>query len=530
MGRTRWLWGLLVLVLVAASCGDDGDGGGGAEEQPQQSTTAPSEEEGEPVSGGELVVLFQSERRALDPVTATPSGASTGLTDFALYGALVGYDAADNEVRPILAESLEPNDTFDVWTLTLKPDLTFTDGSPYDAEAVKLNWERGKDPASRSSSFGILQSVSEMVVLDPLTLEIRLTAPNAVFDAVVSKFNINYIASAEAIRSGHDLASSPIGSGPFMLDTWTRDDRMILVRNPDWYDAPRPYLDRLVVRIVPDEEQRIDTFLTGDGDAMYTAVSTSQSRLEEDDLAFTGVPVAHGTVITMNVTQPPFDDLSMREFMGVAIDYQAMIETGFGADAVAADSFTAEGTPWHSDATALPEYDLERAQELLDAYTAENGPVQISCMSGQAPTQQSFCRFAQSSLNQLDGIEVSVEPVDTPTLIQRSYAHEFDFATWGFPTTYPDPGLYLGVHSTSTANPMGYSNPQVDEMFAEARASADPDERVDIYREIYALLTGELPFRPMQHPTYGYGYRDHVHGIEFYEDAIIRTDHVWVDN
>src|SRR5690606_37114681 len=135
----------------------------------------------------------QSERRALDPVTATPSGASTGLTDFALYGALVGYDAAANQVEPILAESLEPNATFDVWTLKLRQGLKFTDGSTFDAEAVKVNWERGKDPASRSSAFGILQSVAEMNVVDPLTLAIHLTAPNAVFDALVSKYNINYI-------------------------------------------------------------------------------------------------------------------------------------------------------------------------------------------------------------------------------------------------------------------------------------------------------------------------------------------------
>jgi peptide/nickel transport system substrate-binding protein len=395
---------------------------------------------------------------------------------------------------------------------------------------VKVNWDRGKDPASRSSAFGILQTVREMVVVDPLTLEVRLTAPNAVFDALVSKFNINYIASAQAIRSGHDLSNSPVGAGPFKLESWTRDDRMILVRNPGWYDAPRPYLDRLVVRIVPDEEQRVDTFLTGDGDMMYTAINTSVAKLEDEDLSFTGIPVAHGTVISMNATRPPFDDPSMREFLATAIDYQAMLESAYGAGAEAATSFTPDEAAWHSDADALPEYDLTRAQELLDAYTAKNGPVQVSCMSSQAPTQQAFCKFAQTSLSQLDGISVSTDPVDTPTLIQRSYAHEFDFATWGFPTTYPDPGLFLGVSSTSTANPMGYKNAEVDQLFAEARKSGDPDARVDIYREVYELLTEELPFRPMQHPIYGYGFTDRVHGIEFYEDAVIRTDFLWVSD
>src|SRR5690606_26110775 len=115
-------------------------------------------------------------------------------------------------------------------------------------------------------------------------------------------------------------------------------------------------------------------------------------------------------------------------------------------------------------------------------------------------------------------------------LIQRAYAHEFDFATWGFPTTYPDPGLFLGVSSTSTSNPMGFENAEVDALFAQARTIGDPTARVTTYREIYELLTAEMPFRPMQHPVYGYGFTDRVHGIEFYEDAIMRTDLVWVDD
>lgn len=530
MGRWRWLWALLAFALVAAACGDDDDGGGAQQPSGDGSTTSVAEaDEGEPVSGGELVILFQSERRALDPVTSTPSGASTGLTDFAIYGALVGYDAEENEVHPILAESLEPNATFDVWTLKLRPGLKFTDGSAFDAEAVKVNWERGKDPANRSSAFGILQSVAELNVLDEVTLEIHLTAPNAVFDALVSKFNINYIASAEAIRNGVDLSNSPVGAGPFKLESWQRDDRMVLVRNPDWFDAPRPYIDRLVVRIVPDEQQRVDTFITGDGDMMYTAINTSVAQLEDNDRSYTGLPVAHGTVISMNATRPPFDDINMRRFLAHAIDRQAMLEASFGPGAKAATTFSAEGTPWHSDSTALPEYDPAEAQRLLDDYVAENGPVRIGCMASQSPTQQAQCKFVQTSLSQLNGIEVTIDVVDTPSLITRSYGHDFDFATWGFPTTYPDPGLFLGIYSTSTSNPMGYANPEVDALFEQARKIGDPDERIDIYRQIYELMAEELPFIPMQHPLYGYGFTDKVHGIEFYEDAIPRTDLIWVN-
>jgi ABC-type transport system substrate-binding protein len=76
---------------------------------------------------------------------------------------------------------------------------------------------------------------------------------------------------------------------------------------------------------------------------------------------------------------------------------------------------------------------------------------------------------------------------------------------------------------------MGYKNTQVDTLFADARKSGDPDERVEIYAQIYEILTDELPFRPLQHPLYAYGFTDRVHGVEYYEDAVVRTDLIWLD-
>jgi peptide/nickel transport system substrate-binding protein len=218
----------------------------------------------------------------------------------------------------------------------------------------------------------------------------------------------------------------------------------------------------------------------------------------------------------------------MRRFLFEAIDFQAMLEIVDGSDAEATTTFSVQDAPWSSDAT-VPEYDPEHAQQLLDEYTAANGPLQIACMSAQSPRTQTMCEFAQTSLNQMDGVEVTVDSLDTPTFIQRAYAHDFDFALWGFPTVYPDPGLFLGVQSTSSANPMGFNSPEVDSLFAEARQSGDADARADIYRQIYDLFAEELPFRPIEHPTYGYGHADGVHDISFYEDGIIRTDLVWVE-
>src|SRR5690606_28782665 len=105
-------------------------------------------------------------------------------------------DGAADETVPVLAESLEPNEDFTVWTLKLKPGITFSDGTPFDAEAVKVNWEYRKDVSMRSPSLTYLLAVQDMTVVDATTLQITLTGPNANFDKTVSKGGLNYIASA----------------------------------------------------------------------------------------------------------------------------------------------------------------------------------------------------------------------------------------------------------------------------------------------------------------------------------------------
>src|SRR5690606_38057799 len=118
--------------------------------------------------------------------------------------------------------------------------------------------------------------------VDETTLDITLSEPNAHFDRAVSKGGPNYIASAKAVQDGTDLTSTAAGAGPFLLDEWLRDDRMVLSRNPDWKGSDGPYLEKLTFRVVGDEDQRIDTFTTGQADGFYTATPASVTRAQDN--------------------------------------------------------------------------------------------------------------------------------------------------------------------------------------------------------------------------------------------------------
>lgn len=546
--RFRGLTALAVAALFAAGCGgDDSNADGETTDPTTADTPAPDDTEttepgtettaaaddGEPVAGGEAEILLYSEIGSLDPARFTGSGGTEGQRAFALYGALVAYDDELQEAVPVLAESFEPNADFTVWTLKLKPGIVFSDGSPYNSAAVKANWDRAKDPANRSPSFTPLLATGDITVVDDLTLSIPLTSPNAYFPNSVSRAGLNYIASAEALAAGTDLTSEAVGAGPYVLESWTRDDRMILTPNPDWGGSDGPYLDKLTFRVVSDEEQRVDTFITGEADGFYTVTPATVTRAQEevDDAEHISVQVTTGQSFTFNTSKPPFDDVRVRKAFVQGVDWQALAESVFGEGSNALTNFTIEGTPWYSPDASLPEYDPAAAQALIDEYNAENGggPLQIEMLAFQQSLDNARVQFIQTSLSQLDNIEVNVSVNDSPTNIGRVLAGDYMVSSWGFPVVFADPGVYNSAHSKANTNYSKYSNPDVDAWIEEARATDDLDAAAALIQKVYAQLAKDLPYYPYVETNNGFILGPQLHGGDLYEDGILRTDLLWMD-
>lgn len=522
----------VLLALFAAACGDDSDDDvapSGTAGDEGTGTTEPASNE--PVAGGEATILLYSEIGTLDPLQATGSGGSDGMRFFALYGALLVLDPDTGDTVPVLAESMTPSADFLTWTLKLKPGITFSDGSPFDAAAVKANWDRMSDTSKRSPSLTTLLNVESTTVTDPQTLTIQLRSPNAHFDNAIARVGTNYIASAQAIAEGRDLTSDAVGAGPFLLDTWQRDDRMVMSKNPDWKGSDGPYLDKLIFRVVSDEDQRIDTFITGQADAFYTATPASVKRATErvDGSEYVSVRVTTGQTIVFNNSKPPFDDQRVRKAFVQGIDWQALADTVFGEGSKAQTNFTLEGTKWYAPNATLPPYDPQEAQRLVDEYLEETGQstLVIEYQAFQQSLDQARAEFIQTSLNQLDGVDVKVTVGDSPTNIQRVLNAEYMVSSWGFPSVDMDPGLYNAAHSESFNNYGKYVNADVDEKLNQARVTDDDDVRLKLYQEVYEQLAEDLPFYPYVETENGFVMAPHLKGGEVYYDGILRFDLIW---
>lgn len=512
---------VLIAAVIAAACGDDAEsvGSGPAGDEASDSS-------GVSQAGGSATVLVFNEVPGLDPVSMLPAAGSAGQRAFALYGALVVYDPADARIESLLAESLTSDTSGAEWTLVLRDGLEFSDGSAFDAAAVKRNWERAQDPSLRSPAYAVASSIAEMATVDDNTLRIRLRAPNAQFATAVARSSLNYIASAAAITAGTDLSTEPVGAGPFVLRNWVRDDRMVLARNDRWFDAPRPYLDELVFRIVPDEDQRMDTMLTGDAVAAYSGVSGSVRRaLEEGAAGYASVTLSSGRALSFNTTKAPLDDVRVRRAIVLAVDTARLAEVTFGAGAIVADNFMHSESPWHTTEGALPEHDIGEAQRLIDEVVAETGePVRMTIGTFQTSQDQSVAKFVQTALQQLEGVEVSIDVADSPTATGRVLSGDYQVHTWGYPILDPDPALYAAVRSGEATNYSRYESSTVDAALDAARVADSDDERRQLYSTVFAELAEDLPFFPVVHNTNGFVYTDAVTGVEVYEDGVLRVD------
>jgi len=544
---------LLSMSLVAASCSDDKDKAAPSSaasttaapastpsSAPTDSTTAPSassapdttaKDAGKPVKGGEAEILLYSEVGTLDPVRFTGSGGSDAQRAFALYGALVTYNDATKKSEPVLAESIEPNADFTKWTLKLKPGIKFSDGVAYDAEAVKANMERAKDVANRSPAFTSMMAVTALTVVDPLTLEITLASGNAHFPATISRSGVNYIASPKAIADKVDMTSQAVGAGPYLLESWTRDDRMIMKANPDWKGSDGPFLDKLTFRVMGDEQQRVDAFDTGDADGFYTATPESVRKATEavKDSSYTSVRTTTGQVYVFNLTKPPFDDIRVRKIFAMGVDWQALAEDVFGPGSAAPYNFTVEDTDFYTPDAALPKYDAAETQKLIDEYTAEKGggPLVINLNGFQQSLDQARAEYIQTALGQYNNIEVKLTINDSPTAIGLVLKGEYDVNSWGFPVTSPDPGIYNSVFSKSLNNYAKYNNPDVDALLMAARVNPDPAKALEDYKKVFVQLAKDIPFYPYLKTRNGFVTSPKLHGAAVYEDGILRTDLLW---
>ena len=504
-------------LFLAAACG----GGGGA---------ARGAAAGEPTAGGSARILTLAEPRSLDPATLGNSGPITAVVGNALFGTLMLDDPATGEITFSMAESFTTTNGGQTFELKLRPGLVFSDRTPLTAEDVKFNWEHTKDAATGSSSRYEASQIASSEVVDDRTLKLTMVTPLANFASMIVTTTLNWVGKPEAIQAGQQaFDAAPIGAGPFTMRNWTRNGPMELVKNPRYWDSPRPYLDSLTLRAATDATQRYNTVVSGGADVAVDTNWTNLAKARTSGLVATDSPLSGGLYLALNARRAPFDDVRARQAVSAAIDEQAINASVYSGKAEAADTLFQKTSPFY-DATPLRTFDKAKAQQLFDELAAEGKPVTFTITSYPSSESRGIAESIQAQLSAFKNVQVQIKIVDISYSATLRTTYDFDMVPTSAFFVDPDPRLWTVLHSKSQQNLSGITDPALDTALQAGRATTDVAQRKKAYATVQQRITELAPVIFVERTANGAISADGVGGVRLYGNGSLSVAELWKSN
>lgn len=541
-GKRRWhLRGavtvMVALGLLAAACGDSDDSGGAQAPNTTAAGNTPSTTAaGTPVKGGELRYLLPIETPSMDPCKWSFTGQGTnGQRAIAVYDSLLRLDNATATFKMQIAESFNPSADFLTWTLKIRPNVKFSDGTPFNAEAVKFNWERLADRSLNCAMAGQVANIASMTVspTDPLTLEVKLKTASATFIDVVSARIGSIIGSPTAIKaSGNDFGIKPVGAGPFLMESWVKDDRMVLVRNPTYWQADKglPYLDKITVRPLGDENQRVTSLQNGEADLATTQIGPNIKAMEKAGIPVVKLLFQGAEPLILNTAKAPFNDVRARKALAMSIDTKSFVAVTLDDSIPAADGFIYPESPYDDPSVKWPAYDCAGAGALwAEIAKATGGPVKFTLggyNNGQTPSME----FIQAAVKKCGGsnVDVAVDMAAPAVAQPRVLAKDYQAHGWGIQFISRPEAILLQLTCGNPGNTTGFCNKAFDDAIAKANVTSDKAALKTLYSQIETILATELPAVFYKRSLYVAGHGKNVQGVTLYEDGILPVEGIWI--
>lgn len=514
-GRTRWT-ALLALPLAfsLAACG---------------SSSAP--DSGSVAEGGNskdsLAIGSLYEHDGYDPLNPL-SASANGERLVPVFDTLLRV-SGDGEVVPQLAESMESEDG-STWTLKLRSGVTFTDGTPLNAEAVIFNIDRHRAPDTPSSSKSLLEDVASIEASDDTTVTIKLNNANWSFPYLFTPSGaLGLIGSPTALEADPvAFNTAPIGAGPYIVEQWVPDDRVTMIANPDYW-AGEPEIKELTYLVLPDPQARENALLTGQID--ITSISGNFETLSaNNDLTFHDQGNRGGLSLLSNVSVAPLDDVRVRKAIQLAIDPQNSQQVLFG-----------QAELWDGNLGCIPfaigsdqcepsdvEADIEEAKSLIDEYVADGNASDIEILANSGLNKEA--QYVDQVLKDI-GMTPVIKTVGPGEHIPTLYSGDYQLGFWQmvpFDSFYP---LGFTIFSGSARNVTQHSDANLDAALAQGVNGATIEERNAGLRdaqkiwteEAYVTWLGPLPQYVVSKSNVDLG-DDYLGGFAFYPADITFTN------
>jgi len=456
---------------------------------------------GVPKRGGTLTIGADADPIGLDPVTLT----AFSSYDFTaqLYTGLLRWNA-EMKIEPDLATGyLAPNDT--TYIFRLRQGVKFHNGQPFTAEDVKHTFDRIMDPASASPSAVLFASVKAVTVVEPFTVKFELKAPSATFLSYMAT-NPNGVIVPRGVV---DLRTKPVGTGPFVFESYEPGQQFVLKANPNYYEDKQPYLDTLVFKFFKDQASLVSALRSKAIDMTWFKDPKVSAQIVKGSRELVSAPgkTSRTFPVWFNIKAKPLSDVRVRRALSLATDRKACLQTVLGSGAGKVGAMVPESQIGGYDGVSpLPYYktDVAAAKKLLTEAGYAGGLDLGDYIVVAANALDVQCAQILQQQWAAAGIKVNLKPMETAPLIGLWLKGDYTIMSIALSWS-PDPDAIVSrlLSTHSQGKGIGMADAQLDKMIEDARAILDVPKRAAAYQQIqkhvadqaYLLQIYQYPLR-----------------------------------
>ena len=529
----------LATALTLTACGGGGgtsDTGGG---EKKADNNAPAATDVATPQVNRIVSSNMAEPGTLDPAKARGTHESWPLQH--LFVGLTRVNK-DGKVENALADKIEISEDGKVYKVTLKDGLKWSDGNPITAEDFEFAWKRVLDPKMESQyayqlyyiagaeeynkGKGKADSVGVKAV-DAKTLQVTLKQPTAYFDSLMG-FYTYYPVSKKVVEANADWAKDPktlVSNGAFTLKDWTHNSKIVMDKNPNYYEADKVKIDGIDLDIIEDQSTVYQKYVAGEYNMVVELSTevTAKLRAEKNPELVIGPNVAL-YYYNLNPAVKPLNNVKVRKALSLALDRKVITDqiTQGGqlpATAIVPPGLLDDTGKEFSDANKdLIKTDVEEAKKLLTEGLAEEkmtpADVKLTILYNTSENHKKIAEAIQQMWNKELGINTTLENVEFKVKIDRENAHQFEISRSGWTGDYLDPMTFMDLWITGASNNyVNYSNPEYDKLVKEAQTSTDQKLRMDNMKKAEKMILEDMAIVPIYFYTHPYAVKPNVKGI-----------------
>lgn len=497
----------------------------GCTSAPSQVTPTSQPAAGGPISGGRLVMtLDYDDISSLDPTV--PDDNSSIWTVLNIYDQMFRVAADGKTFEPDIATDYTISTDGLVYTFNLRQGVKFSDGSPVTVDDVVFSLGR----MLVSDNWGFLFPEGTVIAAAGTTaITITLPEPYAPLINNLAGFWSSIVPKAQVEAQGDAFWEKPIASGPFMVKEWVKGDHITLVKNPNYWEAGKPYLDEVELRPGSDDNTRVLKFRAGELDVLLQVPYNQIGPLDAMSNASAGVSTLFGMHrIYINTAKPPLDDLNVRLALNYATDRQAINEAVMYGYATNANTVLAQVQYWDASAPGFS-YDLEKAKQYMAQSSAPSGfEVTVNYVTGNTLSEQELVLLQQQWAK--IGVTLNIVPLDGALLTENfgSGLTELQAGYWSTSDVL-DPAETLSIVLCSRTTPrQGFCDQQLEDDFNNALKEMDTAKRQVLYFDLQTRANEQAYWIPLFYFPNRFAYYDYVKNFSVLPTGNVRLWEVWI--